>query len=75
MKMPEPTRAIEILAEAQAIRETWSPNDASQMISDGFILVGVCATPKGEHPFHYSLIWPRPVAEAEPRVKELWGLR
>ena len=74
MKLPEPNDAASLLATAQAIRETWSPNDASAMISDGFVLVGVCPTPEEDEPFRYSLIWPHSLADADYRVRELWHL-
>jgi len=72
MNLPEAKNLIEALSKAEAIRETWSAGDASCMIQDGFVLVGICQTPEDEHPFMYSLIWPRPLSEANSRIREVW---
>lgn len=74
MKTPQPTDSgIDILSKASLIKETWSHGDASSMIDDGFILIGVSPRPKdSEYPFYYSLIWPGPIESLSGMARERW---
>lgn len=73
-KLPEPSRAVEILSRATCLYELWSDGDASDMLSSGFELVGVCPTPESEHPFMYTLIWPLPTDQMPNRFRERVGV-
>ncbi len=71
--LPDPDSGIETLKTASLVKECFWPGDTSGMIDDGFILVGVCAMPKGsDRPFGYSLIWPHSPDEMPRMTRERW---
>lgn len=69
-KLPKPDASVETLKTATAVKEAISDGDANTMIEEGFVLVGVSPQKKdGDHPFRYTLIWPRPLAQMPQRVR------
>ncbi len=71
--LPDPNSSVEILSKATIVKEAISAGDASSMISDGFVLIGI--TPKSNDPsfpFRYSLIWPHPAEDLPSMTRQRW---
>ena len=61
----EITNAQEILLKITKVVETECPQDASALLSDGFVLIGIGNSifDDSEHRFVYSLGFPKPIGE------------
>ena len=65
MSNSETTNSREFLLQITKIVETECPEDASALLADGFVLLGVGNSifEDSEHRFVYSLGFPKPVEE------------
>ncbi|HVS53601.1 MAG TPA: hypothetical protein VHD62_14695 [Opitutaceae bacterium] len=69
--LPTPNEDLALLRKATAIKEIWSPDDASSMLEEGFTLVGISPQGKDDpHPFIYSLIWTTPLDQTPQIVRQ-----
>ena len=58
MNLPEPSKAVEILSQAERIQMVWEAVEANKLIKQGYVLVGVSPVNDTEFPFAYVLIEP-----------------
>ena len=72
----EPETDLSILQQIVYVKETQFDGDASGMLQDGFILLGVAKNDNDSEGscFRYSLGWPCWQGVPDDRVRELYGV-